>query len=186
MEKTTENSGGAYVLVLSVNRRFRTRVGSLGTFSFERGTYAYVGNAKRSMKARVDRHIRVAEEKFTKPHWHIDNLLIGKHVFIRTVYMFPELNECVLAKEISGIEGAVSPVKGFGASDCTNHCHSHLFKISDEKDIEKLPHRAIMINTRSLGTRPERPRSGGNRPARTPSGRHRSGTTQSGRPRPEK
>jgi len=141
---------GAYILVLRLKRVLHTEVGRLGAFTFKQGTYAYVGSAKRSMKARVDRHIRVAEDKSIKPHWHIDYLLIKREVSVHEVYLFPELDECILAKEVSKLKGATSPVRGFGASDCKKRCHSHFFKMDDETEIGKLDHPAIKIVARAV------------------------------------
>ena len=46
-------------------------VGRLGTFLFPVGRYIYTGSAKRSIEARIARHLR----KKKTLRWHIDYLL---------------------------------------------------------------------------------------------------------------
>ena len=115
---------GVYVLVISVDEDIEVNVGALGSISFEKGLYAYVGSAQKSLEERVERHLGKAKRKF----WHIDYLL--ENEFVNVVKVFykeaEKSDECRVASELS--ERAV-PVVNFGCSDCD--CVSHLFKIDD-------------------------------------------------------
>jgi Uri superfamily endonuclease len=89
----------------------------LGEFDFPAGDYVYTGSAKRNFEARVARHLR--REKTLR--WHIDYLLDASGVSV-TAVMRSTTGECSLNQATSGI----IPVPGFGASDCTRGCGSHL------------------------------------------------------------
>ena len=115
---------GVYVLVISVGKDIRVRVGALGTAFFAKGLYAYVGSAQNGLEKRVERHLRKAKRKF----WHIDYLLGNR--FAKVVKVFykkaGKIEECMIARKLS--ERGVA-VKNFGCSDCG--CVSHLFKVKD-------------------------------------------------------
>jgi len=125
---------GIYVLVISVNNDIRVNVGALGGVNFEKGLYAYVGSAQRSLERRIERHFRKTKRKF----WHIDYLLDNDAVKVLEV-LHKEAgkpDECKIAKKISkkGI-----PMKGFGSSDCK--CASHLFKLKDYQFLREFMHK---------------------------------------------
>jgi Uri superfamily endonuclease len=113
---------GIYVLVISVNNKVKIHVGALGTVSFEKGLYAYVGSAQKGLEKRIARHLRKSKRRF----WHIDYLLGADNVEVLKVFHkeAPKLGECRVARNMA-IKGI--PVKGFGSSDC--RCKSHLFKV---------------------------------------------------------
>jgi Uri superfamily endonuclease len=115
---------GIYVLIVSVRRDKRIRIGSLGSVKFERGTYAYVGSAQKNMEKRLARHLKTAKKKF----WHIDYLLISSETAVRSVFTREagKEEECRLA-DLLGRKGR--SIRGFGCSDCK--CKSHLFKIRE-------------------------------------------------------
>lgn len=46
-----------YHIQLNLEQDKWITVGKLGTFLFEKGTYIYVGSAKRNIKARIMRHL---------------------------------------------------------------------------------------------------------------------------------
>lgn len=116
---------GIYVLVVSVERNINVRVGKLGSLSFEKGLYAYVGSAQNNLQKRVRRHLGQEKKKF----WHIDFLLDNFHVRVLRLFYrnAGRLEECRIAEEL-GKEGAAVP--DFGSSDC--RCKSHLFKIQQD------------------------------------------------------
>lgn len=95
-------------------------IGKLGQFDFPRGYYVYVGSAKRNIRARIDRHLKIDKNK----RWHIDYL--RPYLSVECVQSFPESDgECQLFQRLKLAHNADMPAKGFGSSDC--RCYSHLF-----------------------------------------------------------
>jgi len=115
---------GVYVLVISVDEDVEVDVGALGSISFEKGLYAYVGSAQNSLEKRIEWHLGRVKRKF----WHIDYLLDNE--VVRVVKVFykeaDKTEECRIAEKLS--ENGVA-VEGFGCSDCG--CVSHLFRVDD-------------------------------------------------------
>lgn len=113
---------GVYVLVISVSKDIKVKVGALGSIGFEKGLYAYVGSAQNGLEKRIERHLRKAKRKF----WHIDYLLSNR--FAKVVEVFykkaEKSEECRIARKL-GERGIA--VKNFGCSDCS--CVSHSFRI---------------------------------------------------------
>lgn len=107
----------SYSLYIRVDEIEYIRVGKLGSFRFAPGDYIYSGSARRGICARVNRHLR--QEK--KLRWHIDYLLAAPSVQITRVRL-STASECRLVAE----GGGAVVVSGFGASDCSNSCGSHL------------------------------------------------------------
>jgi Uri superfamily endonuclease len=117
---------GVYVLVISVSKDIRVKVGALGSVDLEKGLYAYVGSAQNNLEKRIKRHLRKVKRKF----WHIDYLLENEFVSVVKV-LYEEADkseECRIASKLS--ENSI-PVRGFGCSDCD--CVSHLFKIENSQ-----------------------------------------------------
>lgn len=116
-------------------------IGKLGTFCFLPGHYVYVGSAKRSICARVERHLK----KEKKLRWHFD--YFRPFVQVEKVMTFPgETGECGLFHHLLSEKKGTIPVKGFGSSDCK--CEAHLFyyrldtftpMIPPNAEIRKLP-----------------------------------------------
>lgn len=114
---------GIYVLVVSVDRDTKVNVGALGNTFFKKGLYAYVGSAQKSLKKRIDRHLRKEKRSF----WHIDYLLRDVGRVVEVFWKEAEKSEeCRVAKEL-GKTGV--PILNFGCSDCS--CVSHLFMLGD-------------------------------------------------------
>jgi sugar fermentation stimulation protein A len=103
-----------YLLKIYLEQTRKVRIGRLGTFTFARGFYWYVGSAKKNLKQRVARHRR----KKKKLHWHIDYLL--QHARITEIWT-TDIRE----KDLAGIlsERLAVPVVGFGASDAKTKAH---------------------------------------------------------------
>ncbi len=95
----------------------RISVGRLGEFRFPAGCYVYSGSARRNFEARIARHLRT--EKTLR--WHIDYLLAARGVSVTAVKRSVR-DECALNRSAGG----TIVVAGFGASDCTEGCGSHL------------------------------------------------------------
>ena len=119
-------------MIVHVPRDVKINVGRIGTLSFARGLYAYVGSAlgPGGLKARILRHLSNNKKKF----WHIDYLLEQSHVVAVIIIEKSKKLECVIAREFLG--RGVDMVKGFGCSDC--RCPSHLFRIEHVNDVIKV------------------------------------------------
>jgi sugar fermentation stimulation protein A len=114
---------GLYIAIFELSDAQNVRVGKLGSFEFEAGTYFYVGSAQRNLTARVERHARQ-----NKPlRWHIDYLSTQATMLGAIVIPGPREQECRIADELRRMYD--SPVPGFGASDC--RCPGHLFYTCD-------------------------------------------------------
>ena len=115
--------GGVYILKLELAAKKEISVGALGKKIFNPGYYFYAGTAQRNLEARIERHYS-SDKKF---HWHIDYLLAEAELKNDFVFELPGAGECFLA-EILKEEGGSTPIRGFGASDCS--CGSHLIYFS--------------------------------------------------------
>lgn len=115
---------GIYCLVIKLNPGCNIEIGRLGTFPFVSGFYVYVGSAQNNLTHRIERHLR----KEKKTHWHIDYLLQYGNVVSILRYPGKKREECVLSRKLQKAEGAMTPVKGFGSSDCSCISHLHFFR----------------------------------------------------------
>jgi len=124
--------GGTYIAVFHLPKRQRIRVGSLGSFWFERGVYFYAGSAKRNLTARIERHGR----KDKPLRWHMDYLSV--HAEMIGAMLVPEgrVPECELAAELLRLYEQAAP--GFGSSDC--RCRGHLFYAASLWQVQKEDH----------------------------------------------
>jgi Uri superfamily endonuclease len=115
--------GGAYLLVLRLDRRLALDIPRLSAEFLPPGWYAYAGSARGpgGLRARIARHL-----KTDKPvHWHIDRLTPAADPLLALAY--PEAEECALLSALLD-HGAFSvPLAGFGSSDC-RQCRSHLLR----------------------------------------------------------
>ena len=124
---------GAYILHLRIKRSLKLSVGALGEIALPAGRYAYVGSARPSIAGRVSRHLRLAESRTGKSHWHIDYLLLHPAIELTGIEARPGAAECSVAKEIASGKGACAPVPRFGSTDCRSGCGAHLFRIKPSK-----------------------------------------------------
>ena len=119
---------GVYVLLLSVSEETVLDVGGLGTQTFPKGYYAYTGSAlgkgSTNLKHRLAKHQRKQKQLF----WHIDYLLANKNVTIEKTVATETTKklECTINCYLKTLADTTIPVNGFGTSDCTNNCKSHL------------------------------------------------------------
>ena len=103
--------------MIKIHSSVSIQIGKLGTFHFPKGYYMYTGSAQKNMSARIERHL-----KKDKPlRWHIDYLTIHPAAEIIDVRR-SDMEEC----ELNQLIGGEIIVPGFGSSDCTSHCGSHL------------------------------------------------------------
>jgi Uri superfamily endonuclease len=114
-------AGGVYCLLLALDRSATVDVGALGSVSFERGAYVYVGSAHGPGGfARVRRHRELADGDRSGCHWHVDYLLSEPGASVCATVTTADVDaECALARALSG-----ERIPGFGCSDCD--CPSHL------------------------------------------------------------
>ncbi|HSH24988.1 MAG TPA: GIY-YIG nuclease family protein [Massilibacterium sp.] len=99
-------------------------VGKHGTFLFEKGTYMYIGSAKRNIKARIKRHL----SKTKQNRWHIDYVTQYATNMSYETYDGENITECQLATQLKSKWNGEVVVEKFGSSDC--QCVSHFFKLS--------------------------------------------------------
>lgn len=123
-----EGNSGAYVLHLRLPRAICVHIGRLGEQRLRAGHYLYVGSALRGLQQRVDRHTRLGREKVGKLHWHIDYLLVHPEVKLTRRELYPGAQECRLSQAFAGDPHYAAPLPGFGATDCTMGCPSHLYR----------------------------------------------------------
>ena len=122
---------GSYLIILELKEDRSIDVGSLGKLFFKKGFYVYVGSATGiiSVERRVARHKRLAQQKSGNIHWHIDYLLTDeKTEFLDCITS--DKDECDLSQKIEKI--ADDFITGFGRSDCTSGCASHLYFFEQE------------------------------------------------------
>ncbi|MHA2140469.1 MAG: GIY-YIG nuclease family protein [Candidatus Thorarchaeota archaeon] len=120
---------GVYVLVISILEDIEVRIGALGIQRFEAGEWVYVGSAfgegSTSLEHRIRRHF--SSEK--KNHWHIDLLLDRSGPPTHVVWSESrKKRECEMARVLKDNEQFSLGPRGFGSSDCTAKCGTHLFK----------------------------------------------------------
>lgn len=112
---------GIYVLIIKITQSISTKIGALGTLTFQAGLYAYVGSAQNNLETRVRRHLGKEKRLF----WHIDYLLADAATEVTEVYcMEGDKNcECQIAQLLAK---QCEPLLRFGCSDC--QCISHLYR----------------------------------------------------------
>ncbi|MCD8508494.1 MAG: GIY-YIG nuclease family protein [Bacillus sp. (in: Bacteria)] len=121
-----------YIVQLEIPVQTEITIGKLGSFVFPKGTYIYIGSAKRNIRARVMRHLTKEKRK----RWHLDYLRPSAEV--TAVMTLPrEQGECALRQFVEVTCQGEVIVQGFGSSDC--RCDSHLLKIVSPLKIEDLP-----------------------------------------------
>ncbi|WP_428908435.1 GIY-YIG nuclease family protein [Niallia sp. Krafla_26] len=115
-----------YSIYLQLEHDYNITVGKLGECFFKRGTYIYIGSAKKYIMKRILRH----KEIHKKLHWHFDYL--RPYGMITKIITYDDrLDECALAENIRKKEDGMFPIKGFGSSDC--RCPSHLVYVNEKQ-----------------------------------------------------
>lgn len=117
---TIPAAGGAYVLLIRLDRPLPIEIKAFAGSVLPRGLYAYCGSAygPGGLHARIARHMR--------PHkalrWHVDRLTAAGR--IEDVAIRIGGRECDLVEELMAKRGRVV-LPGFGSSDC-RRCAAHL------------------------------------------------------------
>jgi Uri superfamily endonuclease len=115
---------GSYYLHLMLSEADEIQIGCKGFFRFQPGHYYYCGTAlgPGGLRSRLRRHL----DGIGKRHWHIDWLRQVAVVAGWGYQVGTSGLECEWSQEFSSMPGAVIPVPGFGASDCSSRCRAHL------------------------------------------------------------
>jgi Uri superfamily endonuclease len=139
------------VLILWLASAKDVTVGKLGTISFARGFYAYVGSAMGAAGfKRVERHLDVSTGRRKTQKWHVDYLLTVSEVIETIEIATQERIECTIAHNL-GKNPSLACIRGFGSSDCS--CCSHLFYSRRLSDLEDTAHRLVFDpRLETLGT----------------------------------
>jgi len=124
------DNGGCYTLVIGLAKPKSIQVGKLGCAFFPAGVYFYTGSAMSGLRARIARHLR----KSKKRRWHIDYLLGAPGACVNEVVarVSPIREECRHNQRVARLPGATIILPGFGSSDCTAGCASHLVYFGTE------------------------------------------------------
>jgi len=141
MKAQNDNVKGAYVLILWLASANDMTVGKLGTISFARGFYAYVGSAMGAAGfKRVERHLDISAGRRKTQKWHVDYLLSVSEVIETIEIATQERIECGIAHNV-GKNTSLARIGGFGSSDCK--CSSHLFYSRRLSDLEEAANRLV-------------------------------------------
>jgi sugar fermentation stimulation protein A len=118
--RLAEENRGSYLILMELDRPFRTDIGALGPRDFPPGWYVYAGSAQKGLSQRTARHLRRVRKA---RHWHLDYLTpAAASLKALPIASYRNL-ECELAaalRETGGIG-----IDRFGSSDCG--CISHLY-----------------------------------------------------------
>lgn len=134
-------SKGAYVLFIRLRKRESVIVGRLGSLTFDRGTYLYIGSALHNLEKRIARH----RSDTKRLHWHIDYLLQAATIVKVLIIETDTRIECLLNTTISQLYPVDVIVKGFGSSDC--HCVTHLWKMASQAKPSEKELEAVIQNS---------------------------------------
>lgn len=122
-EKENMDSG-CYLVLMNIPERCTVKIGALGDVEISQGWYIYCGSAKKTLTARLNRHLRIRKGV----HWHMDYLRQKADKVIGIPIRTQDSIEHDLARGIAQI--CEWQVDGFGCSDC--QCSSHLFGFSED------------------------------------------------------
>jgi Uri superfamily endonuclease len=129
--------GGAYLLILRLDRPHALNIPTLSAEFLPPGWYAYAGSARGpgGLSARIARHLET-----DKPvRWHIDRLTPAADPLLALAY--PEADECALLSALLDHGAFTVPLAGFGSSDC-RQCRSHLLRWREDQEPSAPPSRA--------------------------------------------
>ena len=121
---------GTYALMFKCEIPFLAVAGRLGSIQIDSGFWVYVGSAfgPGGLRSRLAHHLKPS----TRPHWHLDYIKHALHPIEIWVTVDEVKREHDWAGIFSTLKGAVRPIEGFGASDCS--CLSHLIHLPRRPD----------------------------------------------------
>jgi len=128
---------GNYTLLIFVQVQKQIAIGRIGSGKFQRGCYAYTGSAFGKGSSSLGGRIRRHNKKQKPRRWHIDYLLSDKDVNLMAVIacIMNRKMECAINQSLRELFYAQIPFLGFGSSDCTEHCNSHLLYLSKTRNV---------------------------------------------------
>jgi len=120
---------GVYLLVIKLKSKQRISAGKLPACVFKSGIYLYSGRAKRSLRGRLQRHLKKEKKLF----WHIDYFL--QKAEIKEIWAkYDSFDECQAVSQVKNlIKDADFPQIKFGSSDCL--CPSHLIYLPEDTNL---------------------------------------------------
>jgi Uri superfamily endonuclease len=121
--------GGAYVLLIHLDRKLYLHIPAFRGKSLAPGLYAYCGSAygPGGIRARVSRHLRTDKTM----RWHVDRLTAAGRIEQAGIRVAGR--ECDLVTELLANGGSAALPK-FGSSDCRT-CPAHLLRLPGGKNL---------------------------------------------------
>ena len=127
---------GSYILAGKLTESIALEHKRWSHIQLPNGYYCYCGSARNNggLHGRVSRHLNQDTSRF----WHFD--FLKPYLLFRQIWWINchESMECLLGASILSIPGAQTPLKGFGASDCVNHCAAHLIYFKSMKSLRTI------------------------------------------------
>lgn len=127
---------GIYIIAFRLEKLLHLCVRTLGEIDFYPGWYLYCGSAKNKggLQSRIDRHLN----RDTIQFWHIDYLktdaVVQRIWFLET----SERSECGLVHILGSTPIISTVIPGFGSSDCSEKCGSHLLFTPSDTDLDNV------------------------------------------------
>lgn len=118
------NQPGNYLIVGALKQEEMFSAKSFEKRILPKGIYFYCGAAHGpgGLRARIRRHLNPQTVRF----WHFDYLK-DRLAILEVWWQVDEHNrECESLHALADLPGAVFPIAGFGAGDCSNRCPAHL------------------------------------------------------------
>jgi Uri superfamily endonuclease len=133
---------GTYALLLRPQQHIVLEVGRLGTFRLPAGLYVYVGSARGpgGIRARVNRHLRDSK----RAHWHIDAFTHVCSVEGLCWVLDAGRLECAWVQALLELAGSLTPIPGFGSSDCPSGCTAHLVQMAGTARVSEVERTMVL------------------------------------------
>jgi Uri superfamily endonuclease len=142
---------GSYCLIISAPTNQVVTTTALGDLEFEKGYWVYIGSAQGTTSTNLSNRLRRHFKHEKKIHWHIDHLLASKVTLSDAVWAESSAEmECAIAQHLESKSKFSWGPKGFGSSDCTNSCRSHVLYYQGKGQ----PHEQIGLAFQTLGLSP--------------------------------
>ncbi len=139
---------GSYLIIGRLDNDIHMASGHFKGSELLRGYYGYSGSAcgPGGLFSRISRHLIPDTKRF----WHFDHLKASLN-FVEILFSVGSHGlECEVIKEIQQMEEVTFPIPKFGASDCSNRCPAHLFRLPLSSEpgsvIQKLNDRGFDLN----------------------------------------
>jgi len=139
---------GSYALLLHLEKPISVTVGRLGAQYFSTGGYVYTGSAMGpgGIRGRIQHYLRPNAPK----HWHIDYLLEYARLSGLLYTICHIAKECDWIRVLANMDAASVINSGFGSSDCTSHCGSHLICFNKPVTLRMVWHHLSQHNPQEI------------------------------------